>query len=150
MAGIKLNSILIAILFLLSGCAKPKYVESSINKASDTTSDKADLCQLDFKKLNACASIKWETLPTQKDSGSFILQFYSNGADFALTRAPRVFLWMPSMGHGSSPVTVKVISSSAFNVEKVFFIMPGEWDINVLIQNENGASIDQASYSLII
>lgn len=150
MVGIKFYSILLTFTFLSLGCAKPNYINSDTNKISAPKSEKTETCQIFFKSLNVCANLKWNILPTQNDSGSFSLHFYNNGVDFSLTKIPRVFLWMPSMGHGSSPVTIKSVSASNFNIEKVFFIMPGEWDINVIIQDEGGVTLDQASYSLTI
>jgi hypothetical protein len=61
-------------------------------------------------------------------------------------------LWMPSMGHGSSPVKISQALGTAgapldgvFNVTNVFFVMPGEWEIRVIVKDGNGNLLDQAA-----
>lgn len=38
-----------------------------------------------------------------------------------------VLLWMPSMGHGTAPVTVTQFDVNKYNVTKASFIMKGDW-----------------------
>ncbi len=56
-----------------------------------------------------------------------------------------VTLWMPSMGHGSSPTKIeRTVDSSGnripgtFNVRNAYFIMGGDWDVRVTLTDENG------------
>ncbi|MBI3554828.1 MAG: FixH family protein, partial [Deltaproteobacteria bacterium] len=53
-----------------------------------------------------------------------------------------VKLWMPAMGHGSSPVNVAhAVDQGGANVPGVFkatnvyFVMPGDWDVHVQLKN---------------
>jgi hypothetical protein len=39
----------------------------------------------------------------------------------------KIDLWMPDMGHGTSPVTVKQFAVNKYNVTKAFFVMSGLW-----------------------
>jgi len=50
----------------------------------------------------------------------------------------KIYLWMPSMGHGSSPVSIKKLASGDYEVNNVFFIMGGRWELrfNILKNNE--------------
>lgn len=58
-----------------------------------------------------------------------------------------VELWMPSMGHGSAPTQIEraidakgSIIPGVFNVRNVYFIMSGEWEVQVKLTNSSGAS----------
>ncbi len=109
-------------------------------------------CPLFFPTSGLCASLSWETLPTNATRGSFLLRFWDakSGTENGpyVTPVDSVFseLWMPSMGHGSSPVTIAPVLDSGhvpvpgvFRVADVFFIMGGHWEIWVQLVNEAGA-----------
>lgn len=112
------------------GCAKPNYQdgrrENFEQKTGETCSQKSDLCY----------QITWEKMPTENEVGSFQIQFNQD-----LKQAPAVVLWMPDMGHGSSPVKVEAISKSLYRIKDVFFVMPGAWQIK--IQIKNGTAVDE-------
>ena len=42
---------------------------------------------------------------------------------------PTLILWMPSMGHGSSPTRVERLDTGTYRASEVFFVMPGEWEL---------------------
>lgn len=42
-----------------------------------------------------------------------------------------VDLWMPSMGHGSSPVTITQVGVNKYQIQQAYFIMPGQWLVRV-------------------
>jgi len=51
-------------------------------------------------------------------------------------------LWMPSMGHGSSPFTMRSTGPTSWEFTDVYFIMPGEWEV-VLKIKRGGQAIDE-------
>lgn len=62
-----------------------------------------------------------------------------------------VKLWMPSMGHGSSPTVVQRATDSSgkiipgtFNVNNVFFVMSGNWEIWITLKDAAGKSEKQS------
>jgi hypothetical protein len=57
--------------------------------------------------------------------------------------SPDVKLWMPSMGHGSSPVVVKPISDGVYEVSDVFFIMLGDWEIRYQLKSNDDVIEEQ-------
>lgn len=64
---------------------------------------------------------------------------------FDLQDQVEVVLWMPSMGHGSAPTRVEKLSDAegnivpgAFIVKRIFFIMPGDWQVRVTLTDSNG------------
>lgn len=43
----------------------------------------------------------------------------------------KVELWIPSMGHGSSPVTVQQFGLNKYKVSQAYFIIPGQWEVRL-------------------
>ncbi len=104
-------------------------------------------CGLELAKENICAAIKWEVEPNENTKGSFILSFTdSAGAPVAPVQAVAIKLWMPAMGHGSSPVTLSQINATSYRVSDVYFVMPGRWEIHV--QLKNGSTLTDEAIQL--
>lgn len=124
-------------------CAKPNYVDPT-DLEQETQTTKA--CPHYFKEENLCLSMKWTSFPTQEETGSFVMKFYEEGnPDTPLIPhfTPAVILWMPSMGHGSSPVTITQLNDNTFKVSEVYFIMLGEWDIRFQLKDNDDVIEEQ-------
>ena len=122
----------------------------------------ANPCPLSFPKAGLCATIQWDSQPTASRPNAFTLKFWDaqNSSEAGPYRAPSsepfVKLWMPSMGHGSRPVTFLPAKDAAGNpiagvyrVEKVVFTMRGDWDIQVQLRSNNQV-LEQAVLSLFL
>lgn len=119
---------LLVLLLFLAACAKPNYVDQAPDQFRPSTQS----CQFNFATEELCLRVVWETIPNESQVGSLRLTFSdpSNGERLLDPRhAPLVFLWMPSMGHGSSPVTMERLGPGVYQARDVFFIMPGIWEI---------------------
>lgn len=139
----------IATLLLLCSCAEPKYESPSSpqngNLGLGSQEQKASDCQVRFKASGYCLAWKWEELPTTTKAGSLVFKVYRGNAyddtpvetDFLVL--PSLVLWMPSMGHGSSPTTLTKLDIGTYRVTNVFFIMPGEWEMQ--FQVKDGANL---------
>lgn len=64
---------------------------------------------------------------------------------FDLNDDVQVVLWMPSMGHGSAHTKVEPAFDvngqriqGAYNVRNVYFVMGGDWEIQVHLTDKNG------------
>ena len=99
-------------------------------------------CPLQFSKNQICGSIQWEGPVSDEKENTFTLTF-----DQEVSAEVAVQLWMPSMGHGSSPVSIQKVGPGKYLVTRVFFIMPGDWDIRVQIK-KNGQLDEQAIISI--
>lgn len=138
----------ISLLFLsllIFGCAKPNYVSAP---STAGVKEKAGGCQARFAS-RSCVSLTWEQMPTDSGFGSFVFKtFRANLADGTpVVEDPpnevAVVLWMPDMGHGSSPVAVERVDVGTFRATKVFFPMRGNWEIR--FQMKAGSDVkDQA------
>lgn len=139
--------------FILFGCARPKYIQESgaadSAQPDSTSSRKTDItaeCAIVFSETKYCLSWYWENKPTSKQAGSLIFKMYRlNQFDktaVAIDPAgmPAVVLWMPSMGHGSTPTQTTRLDVGTYRASNVFFIMPGEWDIRFSVKDESDAS----------
>lgn len=131
-------------LVLLVACAQPKYVRLDEEQGSPNSQEfGAATCSLRFSQSQNCLSWFWEKKPTQTESGRLVFKIYrANSFDGSAVLidpsfSPSVLLWMPGMGHGSSPTSTSRLDIGTFRTSDVFFIMPGEWEIKFQIKNEN-------------
>ncbi len=110
---------------LLTGCAQRNYADDSAPTGGAGAGDRAPPC---FQS-GVCITMAWETAPTESGFGSFTFQARRAGAAVDLEPPPAVLLWMPSMGHGSSPVRVSTLAPGNYRAERVFFPMHGSWEL---------------------
>lgn len=159
----------------LIGCAKAKYLKSTTtttrsnttdNTPDESTSDESkgatpnpptapETCRHIFTKSRICLEWTWVQIPTASQPGildfkTFNLGITNNTLEFTdLENMPKVILWMPSMGHGSTPTKTTRITQGHYRSEKVFFIMPGTWQIQFQFINAQGQK-DETIVNLII
>jgi hypothetical protein len=61
----------------------------------------------------------------------------------------RVVLFMPTMGHGSSPTKIaKLTEPGLFQVSKIYFTMPGIWEIRVTFRPADGSTPETQTLTL--
>lgn len=140
--------------FLVTGCIESPllhHATASESESSETLAPAA--CPLAFPAAGLCASLEWARQPIESESGTFILRFWRAGEGDAISGPfvdpngrPFVKLWMPSMGHGSSPVQVAQVKDAqnapvpgVFEATQVYFVMPGRWEI--WVQLKQGSQI---------
>jgi hypothetical protein len=144
----------VAAILFSAGCARPKFSSPSLGSNSGSEKQEHSACDVKFSVSGDCVSFVWETVPASvKDYGSFLFKIYRlNKGDGSMVLVEAsgtvvVQLWMPSMGHGSSPVTVEHLDVGTYRAKQVLFIMPGQWEIRFQIVNEHG-QVDQAIQTL--
>jgi hypothetical protein len=129
---------ILILLPLLLSCSKPNYVSSSEFKDQNTEAQTS--CPFYFEEERLCLSTQWTTYPSEQTQGVFIMRFYAEDKpDESVTPhlSPAVKLWMPSMGHGSSPVVITQTAPGTYVVSDVYFIMLGAWEIRLQLKNNN-------------
>lgn len=107
-----------------------------------------------FTAANICAEINWTQGPQTPAESEFILKFWN--AQTAKSTGPymdpvqnlSVVLWMPSMGHGSSPVKIEKIENGIYRVRRVYFIMPGDWEVRMFLKDS--VSNEQQTLKLVL
>lgn len=148
------KKIVITFFLILSvlSCAKKNYGPASDINLQNLTNEQE--CYLNFKIEPVCLEIKWIEGPSSSTPGSFqLLIKSSNNPSLTqpLTHPLFIKLWMPSMGHGSSPVKIEKISEGNYLIHQVYFLMPGEWEIHFQLKSNQGDQIlDEAILPLAI
>lgn len=109
-------------------------------------------CDVTFNKLNACASVTWEQGPVVSSESIFNMDFYyiDTQAVAADITNVKVSLFMTAHGHGSSPVNLTQTAEGQFHVKRVYFTMPGVWDVKVSVLDTNGDLLDEGVLQLAL
>lgn len=135
------------LVLLVTSCARPNYRPPNAVPLPQEKSEKpSQTCELRMPVLNFCISIDWQKQPSATSFGQFQLKFYrpdDSAPNLDPNLKPEVILFMPSMGHGSSKTTVEFAGENSFLVTRVFFIMPGDWEIRVRYPT-HGSEYDEA------
>lgn len=121
-------------------CANPDYVSPHSNVESADAE-----CPLHFPQSQICAQQTWSEAPRNQTYTSFKLTF----SDANISAADlKVYLWMPSMGHGSAPVQIVDLGHGQIEIQQVYFVMPGAWEIRFEL-SKNGQK-EEIAQSLMI
>ena len=165
----KIKTLIVSLLgfatLALMGCLQSpllNHADAAAPQPHPQVHEETPACPILFSHENLCASITWVKMPTDQEQGEFTLQFWGH-AQTANPPTPidpgyTVFvkLFMPSMGHGSSPVITTPAKDAngaelpgVYDVTNVFFIMPGAWEIRIQLKHNNHI-IDHAEYQIQI
>jgi hypothetical protein len=143
-------------LLLLSGCGRSPFLHHETAEPPQTPHEEgAKACPLSFPRSGYCAKLTWASAPSDQGANSFSLEFWeanSGSEEGPFSRPPHsvfVKLWMPAMGHGSSPVTLEEGMSGVYTATEVYFIMPGKWDVHIELM-DSGKTIEEAVDTLQI
>lgn len=86
----------------------------------------------------ACAHLGFQGQPKASVNTTFMLHFMGPGFDPSKLSNVSVKLWMDSMGHGSTPVTVTQKDAVHFEVSDAFFSMAGAWQVKATFAYDGG------------
>lgn len=144
MSGKPLYSFWICLAFVFAGCAQAKYEQVGNALPTNTSqSEKVTFCKSRFLNSGYCLLWHWEKKPTSSQAGSLIFKIVrANALDDSPVPVdqnwlPILVLWMPSMGHGSTPTSVQRVDVGSYRATNVFFIMPGEWELKFQLKDAN-------------
>lgn len=116
-------------LFSFNACANPKRAPATQPPAQS----QGGACANTLNVAQLCATLAWENAPSTKASSSLFLFFQKLETDYAPLADPtgnlKVYLWMPSMGHGSSPTTIEKVAPGVYRISRLEFIMAGSWEL---------------------
>lgn len=128
-------------LFSFSACANPKRIE-----VVPKVQSQGNACPYTLSELKLCATILWESAPSTKTSSSLFLSFQKMDTDYAplaeITDTLKVYLWMPDMGHGSSPTTIEKVAPGLYRISRLEFIMAGAWELRVELIGKDQSNKD--------
>ena len=130
-------------LFFVTACAEKKYVKLSGQEGAGSQKATAD-CSFKFSQSGLCLSWQWRRQPTNMKPGVIDFRVYSLDPSDQFPQLVDVndpvdlVLWMPAMGHGSSPVQVNKLDVGTYEALNVLFVMPGLWEMKFQITDDKG------------
>jgi len=136
------------ILFLLTlvllSCGKSPLL-NKVGKASNEVTGGILLSE-QFPNEKLGFSLSWIVAPGLDDLAAFNLKL---ARPLTQNQILNIYIWMPDMGHGSSPVEIKKLNSTDYAVSEIAFIMPGLWILHIEIL-ENNQVVDQWQKSITL
>jgi hypothetical protein len=103
---------------------------------------------LSFSNDNIHADITWISGPQTEKESVMLVKF--RAAEKLENLDLKVSLFMPEMGHGSSPTRLeKVPGGNIYKISRVYFTMPGVWEVRVTLRVED-APPETQTFSLNI
>ena len=130
-----MKSWFIRLMFILTSCGESPLLNHQLEKNNmiqDTFRSSSDVQY--FEKSGFSLVVFWAEGP-QMGGSRFIIKTWKNGLGTAsgpyqdLPKVLNIFLWMPSMGHGSAPVKIRKLTDGEYEVSEVQFIMAGKWEM---------------------
>lgn len=137
-----MKTLMISLFCILATLMQPSFASLQSNHLHDSLF--AESTELKFKKTDFSFVLSWVEGP-KRGGSKFIVRSWNketgtmNGPYHDLPKTLFIFLWMPSMGHGSVPVKLKKIGDGEYEVSDVQFMMPGKWEIK--FQLKDGAQV---------
>ena len=129
---------IILITLLISSCGKSPL----FNKAGKTMPVLSGSIQEytdGFPSEKIGFSLSWIVAPSLDELSAFDLTLEK---ELKPGQSITAYIWMPEMGHGSSPIEIKILASTEIQFTELAFIMPGFWVLHLEII-ENNKVIDQ-------
>lgn len=105
-------------------------------------------CAIPMYNKEVCVQIEWIKGPLLKVENSFKMIVTDKTGNKFNPSAIEVELWMPSMGHGSSPTSVSAVVDGEFLVNSIYFIMRGDWDVIIRLKVDN--KVDEVSLPFVL
>lgn len=136
--------ILFLFIFSLASCGKSPLL-NKVNKNLNEVTGSVLLSE-QFTKEQLGFSINWSVAPGLDELSSFDLKLERA---LKINQTLNVYIWMPEMGHGSSPVVMNQLNSTDYNFSELAFIMPGLWVLHIEIL-ENNQVVDQWQKSITL
>lgn len=94
-----------------------------------------------FSQSQMLGQLEWKILPQTQGESQFILRTWKKGTSrrtlMDLPHTLFIKIWMPDMGHGSAPVSIQKIATGTYDVQQLYFIMPGYWDLHLQLKEQN-------------
>ncbi|MGE4130837.1 MAG: FixH family protein [Bdellovibrionales bacterium] len=130
---------------ILCGCGR-KYIQSEngLGGGRGKATNEAWTCDAKWSGDERCLTLTWEVPPAEKQMAAFLIKLWRpNRADQTGVLLDdfqdlKIELYMPSMGHGSSPVQIEKIDVGTYRVTAVSLFMHGDWEIRFEATDRQG------------
>lgn len=103
------------------------HEEAAAERPPQTVNPEKPTCDINLDPF-VCAYVTWTQGPFVSQESIFELRTTESGQAISYENM-KVVLWMPSMGHGSAPVRIIKLSEGQYRVDKIYFLMKGQWEL---------------------
>ncbi len=124
----------------------PQTVAGSDIENKSPQPDTKEEYRMEFKALKQKLKWVWVNKPSGTTPGSF--RIYFKNKNFLQDVILSADLFMPSMGHGSSPIKITSDAPGTALAENVFFTMNGAWDLIFVVQDKTKKELDRVTVRL--
>ncbi len=131
-----MNKLILIPLFIFLSCGKsPLFNHTKESDKQNRISTRRDPTAI-YPALSL--EIQWLKGPRFYDESSLILFIKdSKGELIDFSDEFEFQIWMPTMGHGSSPVKIQKLSQGIYKIIDIYFIMPGYWELQIKQSKES-------------
>ncbi len=129
--------IFIFIVLSIFGCGKSPFLKQPLaSGVTKVESIEANIRSIDSEKK---IEVKWLTKKNSFEEAQALGFFYLNDKLFDPVDSEDIsfYLWMESMGHGSSPIVIKRIDKGIYSLSEIYFSMPGDWQLKIDFKKSN-------------
>ena len=131
-------------LFLITSCGKSPLL-NKLEKNTEEISGGIFLSE-QFPNKNLEFSLTLKTPPSLDEMAVFELMLLRQ---LETSQTLNAFIWMPEMGHGSSPIVMTEENNKLYKFSEIAFIMPGLWVLHIQIL-ENNQVVDEWQKSIML
>jgi hypothetical protein len=122
----------LCLVLLLLSCGKSPLLNQKGNNVSGSFGIEA---QKVFRSSGIKLNITWLTNINSSEQAEAVLITTKNGVLTDLPAPYSIYLWMPSMNHGSSPITITRLSPGVYKLTDIYFIMDGLWQLRIQLKS---------------
>jgi hypothetical protein len=97
---------------------------------------------------NFCAHIGYSSQPEVNKAFEFVVDLVATPDMLAQVKTANVALFMTEMGHGTAPVKVERLDLKHFQVSEAYFVMEGQWSVNVEVVTDRGTVLIQIPFEI--
>ena len=140
----KINCLLIFIVLTLTSCGKSPLLKEL---SKETGNIQAMESTRSFNTTSQSIQLNWITGINTNEEGKAIIILTKNGAFYDdRNYSLGAYLWMKSMGHGSSPIVVTKLTNGVYQLSELYFSMTGDWQLHLTL-NKNNSIVEDVEYS---
>lgn len=141
----KITNVLILLFVLIStSCGKSPLLKEL---SKETGSIQAMETLRKFNTTSQSIQLNWITGINTTEEGKAIIILTKSGAIYDDSNySLGAYLWMKSMGHGSSPIVVTKLTSGVYQISELYFPMTGDWQLHLTL-NRNNSIVEDIEYN---
>jgi hypothetical protein len=135
--------LIVCLSFILSSCGKsPLLKEITPNVGGNQALETFKM----FQTTGAKVELKWLTALNTTEEGKAIVMITKDGRLFEDTDISLgAYLWMESMGHGSSPIVVEKLAKGIYQLTEIYFTMTKDWQLHLTL-SKNGTIVENIKF----